>query len=96
VLIKILRSIYRPFQDDKDWEWPFTKNVIQKINSNFKIEGNPRRFGRSKYGVLLNLLPLGNNYKSRVIAKMVEKDWNIQKIEDIYPCMHTTMLLRKI
>lgn len=96
VPIKILRSIYRPFQDDKDWEWPFTKNVIRKINNNFKIEEIRGVLGRSKYGVLLNLLPLGNNYKSRVIAKMVEKDWNIKKIEDIYPCMHTTMLLRKV
>ncbi len=94
--IKILRAIYRPFQDDKDWEWPFTKTVINKISSNFRVEQIRGVLGKSKYGVLLNLMPLSQRYKSKVIANMVEKDWNIQKIEDIYSCMHTTMLLRKV
>ena len=94
--IKVLRAIYRPFQDDKDWEWPFTKSVMRKIQSNFKVEEIRGVLGRSKYGILLNLLPLNSNYKSRVIANMVEKDWNIKKTDDIYSCMHTTMLLRKI
>lgn len=93
--IKVLRAIYRPFQSDKDWEWPFTKKVLQKINQNFKIEQIRGVLGQSKYGVLLNLLPLNDNYKSRVIAKMVEKDWSIQELNKVYTCMHTTMLLRK-
>ena len=94
--IKILRALYRPFQDDKDWEWPFTKSVITKIKTNFKVEEIRGVLGKSKYGVLLNLLPLNNNFKSRIIAKMVEQDWNIKQPEDIYSCMHTTMLLRKV
>lgn len=93
--IKILRTLYRPFQDDKDWEWPFTKKVVAKIKNNFKIEQVRGILGQSKYGVLLNLLPLNNSYKSRVISKMVEKDWGIKNIDDIYSCMHTTLLLRK-
>jgi hypothetical protein len=93
--IKVLRAIYRPFQSDKDWEWPFTKSVLNKINNNFKIEEIRGVLGKSKYGVLMNLLPLNDTYKSRVIAKMVEKDWNITQLKDIYTCMHTTMLLRK-
>jgi 2-polyprenyl-3-methyl-5-hydroxy-6-metoxy-1,4-benzoquinol methylase len=96
VPIKILRAIYRPFQDDKDWEWPFTKAVITKIKNNFKVEEIRGVLGKSKYGILLNLLPLNQAYKSRVIANMVEQDWNIKKPEDIYSCMHTTMLLRKV
>ena len=92
--IKMLRAIYRPFQDDKDWEWPFTRKVIGKIKSNFKIEEVRGVLGQSKYGVLMNLMPLNNDYKSRMISKMVEKDWNIKNIDDIYSCMHTTLLLR--
>ena len=94
--IKVLRAIYRPFQSDKDWEWPFTKSVLDKINNSFKIEEIRGVLGRSKYGILLNLLPLNNGYKSKVIAKMVDKDWNITQLKDVYSCMHTTMLLRKI
>lgn len=93
--IKVLRAIYRPFQSDKDWEWPFTKSVLNKINSNFKIQEIRGVLGKSKYGVFLNLLPLNDAYKSRVIAKMVDRDWNITRLKDIYSCMHTTMLLRK-
>ncbi len=94
--IKVLRAIYRPFQTDKDWEWPFTKSVLNKINDHFKIEQIRGILGQSKYGVLLNLLPLNDGYKSKVISKMVEKDWSITQLKDIYRCMHTTMLLRKI
>lgn len=94
--IKVLRTLYRPFQSDKDWEWPFTRAVLNKINTNFKIEAMRGVLGKSKYGVFLNLLPLNDAYKSRVIAKMVNKDWNCTKLTDLYACMHTTMLLRKI
>ncbi|MFN8273612.1 MAG: class I SAM-dependent methyltransferase [Flavobacteriaceae bacterium] len=93
--IKLLRAAYRPFQSDKDWEWPFTKAVLKKLDTNFKIEEMRGVLGKSKYGIALNMLPLSNAYKTRVIASMVEKDWNIQRLEDIYPCMHTTMLLRR-
>ncbi len=94
--VKILRSAYRPFQSDKDWEWPFTKSVLNKINTNFKIEEMRGVLGKSKYGILINLLPLNNAYKSRVIAKMVDKDWNCNNLKGMYSCMHNTMLLRKL
>ncbi|SCY89701.1 class I SAM-dependent methyltransferase [Flavobacterium caeni] len=93
--IKVLRTLYRPFQNDADWEWPFTKKVIQKIKNNFEVEQVRGILGRSKYGVLINVLPLGSNYKAKIISKMIEKDWNTQNIDDIYSCMHVTLLLRK-
>jgi 2-polyprenyl-3-methyl-5-hydroxy-6-metoxy-1,4-benzoquinol methylase len=93
--IKILRAIYRPFQSDKDWEWPFTKSTITKIKNNFEIEKIRGILGKSKYGIALNLLPLNTGFKNRKIAQMIEKDWNITKPEQVYSCMHTTMLIRK-
>lgn len=92
--IKIMRTLYRPFQNDKDWEWPFTKTVISKIKSNFHIEQVRGILGQSKYGILLNILPLGRSFKAKKIAKMIENDWNIRNIDHIYSCMHVTMLLR--
>jgi hypothetical protein len=35
--INIIRNIYRPFQSDTDWEWPFKKSTLKKINENFNI-----------------------------------------------------------
>lgn len=93
--IKVLRSMYRPFQSDKDWEWPFTKKTIDNIKRNFEVEEIRGILGSSKYGILINLLPLNKAYKTRVISKMVEKDWNLTKPEEVYSCMHTTMMLRK-
>ena len=94
--IKILRTLYRPFQSDKDWEWPFTKSTIRKIKQHFEIEKIRGILGKSKYGILFNFLPLNSSFKTRVISRMVENDWNIVNPEQVYSCMHTTMLLRKI
>ena len=34
--IWLLRKIYRPFQSDSNWEWPFTRKKIKyKINLTF-------------------------------------------------------------
>lgn len=93
--IKLLRLLYRPFQSDKDWEWPFTKSVLMNIESNFNILQIRGILGKSKYGVLLYLLPLNKEFKNRIITKMVSRDWNISKIDDVYSCMHATMLLQK-
>jgi 2-polyprenyl-3-methyl-5-hydroxy-6-metoxy-1,4-benzoquinol methylase len=93
--IKILRSIYRPFQSDKDWEWPFKKSTLKKINSNFIIEEKRGILGKSKYGIILNLLPLNQEYKTRVINKMILKDWNSTSWKSTHSCMHLTMLLKK-
>ncbi len=94
--IKILRTLYRPFQSDKDWEWPFSKKTLFKIEKNFKIEEIKGILGRSKYGIVLNFLPISNVYKQKKIAELIENDWNCLTIQQVYPCMHATLLLRKI
>ena len=93
--IKIARMAYRPFQSDKDWEWPFTKATLKKLDSTFTIVEKRGILGRSKYGMLLNYLPLSSAFKSGKIQNMIDKDWNAKQWTAIYPCMHVTMLLRK-
>lgn len=93
--VKVMRAIYRPFQSDKDWEWPFDKVVVKKLYQNFNVKDIRGILGKSKYGILLSLMPLNKNYKNRVIQNMINDDWNIKKEEDIYTCMHVTMLLAK-
>lgn len=93
--IKIVRTLYRPFQSDKDWEWPFRKSTLKKIENNFIIQEKRGVLGRSKYGILLNFLPLNKSYKTRVISRMLEEDWNPKNWKQVYGCMHLTMLLQK-
>ena len=93
--IKIVRGIYRPFQSDKDWEWPFSKAVIDKLYANFKVLDVKGILGKSKYGILLSFLPLSKETKNKKIQKMIQEDWNVNAKEEIYPCMHLTMFLGK-
>lgn len=93
--INLFRKAFRPFQSDKDWEWPFTKKTLKKINHNFQIEEIRGILGRSKYGLFIDILPFNNSYKKRKIKKLVERDWHIKELKEVYSCMITTMLLRK-
>lgn len=93
--IKILRAIYRPFQSDKDWEWPFKKSTLKKINENFEILEKKGILGKSKYGLFINMLPIRKSAKTRIIKNLVEKDWNLKSLNESYSCMHITMLLKK-
>ncbi|WP_179348648.1 class I SAM-dependent methyltransferase [Winogradskyella pacifica] len=92
--IKFVRMLYRPFQSDKDWEWPFTKVTLKKLDSSFNIVEKRGILGQSKYGLLLNYSPLSSVSKKAKILKMIDNDWNAENWTDIYPCMHLTMLLR--
>ncbi len=89
--LKALRRIYRPFQSDKDWEWPFTVDTLRKIESNFKIEEIRGILGKSKYGLFINILPLRSSYKDKTIRKLIEEDWYASDLEQVYDCMHITM-----
>ena len=35
--IKIIRTLYRPFQSDAAWEWPFTKKTFYQFQKAFTI-----------------------------------------------------------
>ncbi|MFG1691102.1 class I SAM-dependent methyltransferase [Gemmatimonadota bacterium] len=37
LLTTSLRSLYRPFQPDRDWEWPFSKQTFRAIQQHFDI-----------------------------------------------------------
>jgi SAM-dependent methyltransferase len=93
--IKTLRAIYRPFQSDKDWEWPFKKSTLKTLDENFDIIEKNGILGKSKYGVLINILPIKKSAKTKIIKDLVEKDWNLKNLNDSYSCMHITMLLKK-
>jgi len=56
--IKLIRTIYRPFQSDKDWEWPFSKKVYYQFESAFKIKERRAMLGKAKWFFIVNFLPL--------------------------------------
>jgi 2-polyprenyl-3-methyl-5-hydroxy-6-metoxy-1,4-benzoquinol methylase len=93
--VRVLRALYRPFQSDKDWEWPFDKKTISRLYSHFTVLEAKGVLGKSKYGIPLSILPLNKKFKNRVIQKWIDQDWNISREKEIHQCMHVTMLMQK-
>lgn len=56
-LIRMVRAAYRPFQSDRDWEWPFTLATIRGIDRWFRIDRIQGYRGFSMLGLPLAMLP---------------------------------------
>jgi hypothetical protein len=93
--VKMMRSLYRPFQQDKDWEWPFAAKTFAHLEKYFEIKELRGVLGKSKYGLLLHLLPLGESYKHKKINALIDADWRAQKPNEVLNCMQVTMRLKK-
>ncbi len=47
-----IRSLYRPFQSDNEWEWPFTRKTVDNLERNLKpVEG----FGWGRRSLFLSI-----------------------------------------
>jgi len=95
--IKLIRTIYRPFQSDKDWEWPFSKKVYYQFESAFRIKERRAMLGKAKWFFIVNFLPLSAEKKLAIGKKWHREDWERSRDSDPYMfrCMHLTMLMQK-
>lgn len=95
--IKIIRTIYRPFQSDRAWEWPFSKKIYYRFDDAFKIKERRAILGKAKWFFLINFLPVSSEKKKAIVKKWHIKDWEKSQISDSYmfDCMHLTMLMQK-
>lgn len=93
--LKVIRMVYRPFQSDKEWEWPFTKNTYRLFAKSFDIQERRAILGKAKWFFLLNLVPLGANKKKEILQKWHQEDWKKSKESNRYmfKCMHLTMVM---
>ncbi|APG60093.1 class I SAM-dependent methyltransferase [Christiangramia salexigens] len=94
--IKLLRTFYRPFQTDREWEWPFSKKVYYRYSREFEILDRRAVLGRTKWLFMINLLPIGYDKKEKIGLKWHLKDWELSKYKDaeMFKCMHLTMLMQ--
>lgn len=95
--IKFIRVLYRPFQSDKEWEWPFTKKTYFKFAKTFNILERRGLLGKSKWYFLINLMPFSDEKKQIIGKKWHQDDWNLSSTSDthLFKCMHLTMLMEK-
>ena len=94
--LKIMRWLYRPFQSDAAWEWPFTKKIYFKFEKAFTVNERRGVLGKSKWVFLLNFLPLSAKKKIKIAKNWHQTDWEFSKTSDkhLFRCMHITMLLK--
>jgi 2-polyprenyl-3-methyl-5-hydroxy-6-metoxy-1,4-benzoquinol methylase len=94
--VKTLRTLYRPFQTDKDWEWPFSKSVVHKFRSRFNVVELHGLLGKSKWFFTLMPLPISKSKKIEIGSKWHQLDWDLSQQDDhvLFSCMHITMLLK--
>ena len=95
--VKIMRKIYRPFQTDKDWEWPFSKETYYSLAKTFDVKERRGVFGKSKYVPILDFIPGSRNKKLTTAGNWHREDWEKSAVNDdhMFSCMHLSMLLQK-
>lgn len=95
--IKIIRTLYRPFQSDADWEWPFTKKTYFQFHNAFSIIERRGLLGKTKWFFLLNFVPMSEEKRMSLGKKWHNDDWENSKTSNatLFACMHLTMLMKK-
>jgi SAM-dependent methyltransferase len=95
--IKLIRMIYRPFQSDAAWEWPFTKKTVYTFIDSFDVIEKRAMLGKTKWAFLLSFLPISEDKKVALGRKWHQEDWeqSASSFSKLFSCMHLTMLMKK-
>ena len=95
--IKFIRMIYRPFQSDKEWEWPFSRKTYYKFDKAFEIKERRAVLGKSKWSALMGILPIPEDKKLKIAKEWHRQDWERSPNSDIhmFRCMHLSLWMKK-
>lgn len=93
----IIRKLYRPFQSDAAWEWPFNRKTMRKFDANFNILEKRGVLGYAKWYFVVNLLPIPKAKKMAWGKRMHKKDWEKSdaSMSHLFKCMQLTMHMQK-
>lgn len=93
--VLIARKIYRPFQADSSWEWPFTRDTFRIIQEYFEISDLRGTLGRAKWAIPLSVI--SEDVAAKLGRKWHKKDFQKAKNlnKDLWRCMQVTMCLEK-
>jgi len=92
--VKLARSLYRPFQTDAEWEFPFNRQSIRKIKTHFDIVDLQGFLGAAKWGIPIYLLnkPLGKALGNRLAE--IDREQAQELGPGLWRCMQVTMYLQ--
>ncbi|OYU96739.1 MAG: methyltransferase [Bacteroidetes bacterium B1(2017)] len=91
----LIRRIYRPFQSDSAWEWPFSRQTYKIILKHFTAEEIQGYLGFSKWSFLFLWIP-SRKLKDKLVMKLHQYDLrNAKKFNgDLYRCLHVSFKLK--
>lgn len=95
--VAIARALYRPFQTDAAWEFPFGKTSLNKLENAFNFKEARGVLGNSKWYALYQFLPLSKSKKIAWGAKAHQKDWeqSATSRKHLLTCMQLNLLMTK-
>ncbi|MCB0457613.1 MAG: class I SAM-dependent methyltransferase [Flavobacteriaceae bacterium] len=93
----VARSLYRPFQSDAAWEFPFGRKTLKKLEQAFTIKETRGVLGTAKWYFLYQLLPLSKEKKLAWGKRAHQKDWerSATSRKHLLTCMQLNLLLQK-
>jgi len=93
---RVARQLYRPFQSDAAWEWPFTREHFAWLAQDFELEAVQGLLGYSKWAAPLFALPLPTRLKLRVGRRLHALDMQRANTigRDLWRCLHVITSLR--
>ncbi|MBZ9729762.1 class I SAM-dependent methyltransferase [Salegentibacter sp. JZCK2] len=95
--IKFIRSIYRPFQSDKAWEWPFSEKTYYKFAEAFEIKERRAVLGKAKWSAFISFIPISEEKRLQKAKAWHRDDWekSLKEDEKMFDCMHLSLLMQK-
>ncbi len=97
MVVRFVRWLYRPFQNNAAWEWPFRQHNFHTIEKYFRIERIQGVVGLSKWVLPLAALPIFSNATIRLGRRLHHADTISAKQLDsrLWRCMSVNLLLTK-
>lgn len=91
--VRLLRNLYRPFQADKDWEWPFSVSSFTTIQKFFRIAEVQGILGYSKWAAVIGLISptLSTRFGTRFHQRDLRDANRLGR--GLWRCMHVIMKL---
>lgn len=95
-VLRLMRAAYRPFQDDADWEFPFTRETFGIIENHFSIDHMQGILGRSKWHLLPYIVSRKAGTKSGRRAHEYDLEHATARNSDLFSCIHVTMKMTRL
>jgi len=92
---KLIRAMFRPFQNDAAWEWPFEKSNFAHIQKRFEIEGVQGTYGRSKWAFPLLFINKKWAVKRGIKAHQKDLQESNKVGAPLFRCLQVTMSMVK-